>query len=456
MAAASLPRIAPMTDLLQTGTERGLAGWGREALRCALRDALDGLRADCQAGRPRQLDEGFWAEVGDRLAVVPALRLKGAINATGVVLHTNLGRAPWSDEAIAAAAAAAGYGTVEFDLETGGRGGRAPEVAAHLVRLTGAGDGLAVNNNAAAVLLALSVLAQGRKVIVARNELVEIGGSYRMPEVVAAAGAEMIEVGTTNRVHLRDFAAALADPEVGCVFKAHPSNYRIDGFTREPAVAELAAACREHGVPLVYDLGSGVLVGADLAGARDEPTVKDALAAGCDLVTFSGDKLLGGPQAGLIVGAAALVRRLRSNMLTRCLRLDKTILAALEATLAIHALGEQAARQRIPGLRMLSLDQAALRARAHALAARLSGFDVLVVDCEGRVGSGAAPVAPVASAGLSLALVGTGAAELARRLRFQPTPVVGRIQDERLLLDLRTVAEDQEDRLLEALAAVRS
>jgi len=459
MSLPSLPRIPPMTELLQPGIDRGLEPWGRDALREALRAALDELRAQCRGGQARELDGAFWAAVEDRLQVVPALQLQGAINATGVVLHTNLGRAPWPAEAVEAAAAVARYGTVEFDLDGGGRGERAPGVAAALRQLTGAGDGLAVNNNAAAVLLSLSALAAGRKVIVARNELVEIGGSYRMPEVVAAAGAEMLEVGTTNRVHLKDYRAALADPGVACVFKAHPSNFAIEGFTGEAPLDELASLCREHGVPLVYDLGSGVLVGADLPGASGEPTVRAALADGCDLVTFSGDKLLGGPQAGLIVGAAPLVGRLRRDMLTRCLRLDKTILAALEATLRLHALGEQAARERLPALRALAATPEQLRGRAETLAAALSdqgGLEAEAVACESRVGSGAAPTVPVPSAGILLRLPGRGAEETAAWLRRQRPPLVGRIQDDRLLLDLRTVELEEEAALLASVRAAAS
>jgi L-seryl-tRNA(Ser) seleniumtransferase len=445
-----------MNQLLEEGGKRGLAEGGREALRTALAAELGALRAAWRSGREAAPDEAFWDRVAGRLEVLPALGLRRVLNATGVVLHTNLGRAPWAPEAVEAAARTARYGVVEIDLATGGRGGRAPRVAELLAELSGAEDGLAVNNNAAAALLALAALARGRKVVVARSELVEIGGSYRMPAVVAAAGATMVEVGTTNRVHLKDFARALEDPEVACVFKAHPSNFRIEGFHHEAPLGELAALCREHGVPLVYDLGSGVLHGAGLPGVRGEPTVRDALAAGCDLVTFSGDKLLGGPQAGLVVGARSLVRRLRRDMLTRCVRLDKTILAGLEATLSLHALGEEAALQRVPALRALARSVEELRGRAERLAAELAGaapaVRAEVVDCASRVGSGAAPTEDVPSAGLRLTRGGASAEAWAAALRAGEPPVVARIQDEALLLDLRTVEPDEEETLLGALA----
>ncbi|RMH04086.1 MAG: L-seryl-tRNA(Sec) selenium transferase [Planctomycetota bacterium] len=460
MDRSPLPRIPAMNDLLAAGEERGLGDSGREALRRALAAALDELRRDCRRGRPRELDDSFWSRVGELLAVAPAVGVRPVINATGVVLHTNLGRAPWAPEAVrAAAAAAGGYAVVEIDLAGGGRGERAPGVAAQLRRLTGAEDALAVNNNAAAVLLALSALARGRKVAVARSELVEIGGSYRMPEVVAAAGARTVECGTTNRVHLRDFAAALEDPEVACVLKVHPSNFRLEGFTAAVEPAELAELCRAHAVPLVFDLGSGVLGGDDLPGTAGEPNVRAALAAGCDLVTFSGDKLLGGPQAGLVAGAAPLVRRLRRDVLARCLRLDKSILAALEATLGLHALGPAAVRRRLPALRALAADPAELHRRAAALAARLAGpgRSCEAVACESRVGSGAAPTVLVPSAGLRLRVERLAPVELAARLRRSEPPVIPRVQDEAVLLDLRTVAPGEEETLvrvcLDALGA---
>ena len=262
-SSTNLPRIPPMNDLLAQGQERKLDGHGRPALRAALHRALDDLR-----DRWRNGDDGegigprFWQEVEATLAVTPALKLRRALNATGVVLHTGLGRAPWPAEATAAVVAASRAAMVEIDRASGRRGRREHAVVELLRQITGAEDGLVVNNNAAAVLLALAALAGGRKVVMARGEMVEIGGSYRLPEVVAAAGAELAEVGTTNRVHRKDYEAALADPEIGCVIKVHPSNFRVEGFHNELEIDELAELCRAHGVPLVFDLGSGVLAGS--------------------------------------------------------------------------------------------------------------------------------------------------------------------------------------------------
>lgn len=420
--------------------------YGRESVRRACERALDEERARLRAGAAfGGLGAGYWASVRATLEVLPGLKTRRALNATGVVLHTNLGRAPWPVEAAEAVANAAGVAMVEVDRATGKRGRRESAVADLLVRVTGAEAGLAVNNNAAALLLAVSALARGRKAVVARRELVEIGGSYRMPEVVAAAGAEMIAVGTTNRVHSSDYERAIADPGVSCVLKVHPSNFSIEGFTGEPPLEELASLCRARGLPLVYDLGSGVLVGADWPALAGEPTVADALARGCDLVTFSGDKLLGGPQAGLIVGAKPLVERLRRDMLTRCLRLDKAMLAALEAVLAIHALGPEAAVRRIPALARLALTAADLRPRAEALAEALDGrafgWRARAVACESRVGSGASPTAGVPSYGVHLAAADASGEAMAARLRALEPPVFARVQEDGLLLDLRTLDE---------------
>jgi L-seryl-tRNA(Ser) seleniumtransferase len=434
-----------MNALLEEAGRRGLDLERREAVRRACEGALEAVRARLRAGDPSAaVDESYWTEVHERLEVLPRMDMARAINATGVVLHTNLGRAAWAPEAIAAAAAAAGPAVTEIDRETGRRGRRERAVARLLCEVTGAEAALPVNNNAATVLLAVSALARGRKVVVSRSELVEIGGSYRMPEVIEAGGAEMVEVGTTNRTHLKDFEAALADPEVALVLKVHPSNFRIEGFTKEPSLPELKAACEARGVPLVFDLGSGILNGAGLPGLEDEHTVQQALQGGCDIVTFSGDKLLGGPQAGLIVGAAPLVERMRRDMLTRCLRLDKTILAGLEATLSLHALGEEEALRRVPSLRQLALTVEELRPRAEALASALAaaGFQTEVVDCAGRVGSGASPTADLASVGVLLRRDGEDAEQTALQLRRLRPPVFGRVQDEGVLLDLRTMSDD--------------
>jgi L-seryl-tRNA(Ser) seleniumtransferase len=463
-----------MNDLLQEGAARDFDVYGREALHRAIDAALVGIRATLASASPRAIDELFWEEVGSRLAVLPVMRVRKAINATGTVLHTNLGRAPWPREAYEAVEDAIGAAVLEIDPESGQRGKREAPVSALLAELTGAEAGLAVNNNAAALLLAVSALARGRKVVVSRSELVAIGGSYRMPEVIDAAGAEMIEVGTTNKVELDDFRVALRDPGVAAVLRIHRSNFEIEGFTGEPETSDLAALCKEHGVPLVYDLGSGVLHGAEMPCVADEPSVLAALLDGCEVVTFSGDKILGGPQAGLIVGVAPLVERLRRDMLTRCLRLDKTMLAALEATLRVHLLGPDAAFARIPALRMLSLTRKELQLRAESFQQKLLAERTALAsdgaqvpgaadDCallaevvltDGRVGSGASPTADLPGAGLAIQLAGSSADELARRLRLSETAVYARIQDDRVILDLRTVQEHEESELFSALLAL--
>ncbi len=450
------PRIPAMHELLEECTVHGLDSFGREACKAACHAALEFVRQARREGKLEMgVDEAFWQEVRRRLEVVPQLQLGPAINATGVVLHTNLGRAPWPEEAIAAAVRASGAALCEIDRLSGKRGRRDAAVSQLLAQVTGAEAGLPVNNNAATVLLAVSALARGRKVVVARSELVEIGGSYRMPEVIAAAGATMVEVGCTNRVHAKDFAQALQDPAVSMVLRVHPSNYRLQGFVHEVPMATLAELCQQAGVPLVYDLGSGVLVGQDLAGLEQEHPVRHALQEGCDLVTFSGDKLLGGPQAGLIVGAAALVERLRRNMLTRCLRLDKTILAALEATLSIHALGGEAALQRIPALRRLSLSLEELKQRAENLAAKIQSLggrcQAQVLACAGRVGSGASPTEDLPRYGVCLQHAQAGSEEIAGALRRATPPIFARVQEEGVLLDLRTMADKDVDFLLDFL-----
>ena len=450
--STSFPRIPPMNELLDEAVARGVEA-GREAQRAAVSAELDQLRADCRAGKERQLDDSFWSAVADRVAVLPSMRLREALNATGVVLHTNLGRAPWAPEAMEAAQAASRAAVLEVNPHTGRRGRRERAVSDLLAEVTGAEAGLAVNNNAAALTLAVAALARGRACVLARTEMVEIGGSYRMPEVVRSAGARLIEIGTTNRVHLKDYAEALQDPDVGCVLRVHRSNFELHGFTGEPEPEEIAALCRERGVPLAFDLGSGVLRGAGLPGAEEEPSVAAALKAGCDLVTFSGDKLLGGPQAGLVVGPRPLVEKLRSDMLTRSLRLDKTLLAGLEATLSLHALGEEAALSRVPALRQLALQAEDLKPRADALAAALQAeqIDAKVIETAGRVGSGAAPIRDLAGWGVFVTpRTGVEVDALAHVLRMGRPGVFGRVQDGGVLLDLRTI-EPERDAQLQAL-----
>ncbi len=421
-----------------------LAGDGRLAhaasrplLVSAARSALARAREEIKAGA----DPGdLVGRVELELAATREARLRRTINATGVIIHTNLGRAPLAQEALERVrAVAAGYSNLEYDLGEGGRGSRQDHVAPILRRLTGAEAALVVNNNAAAVLLALAALAEGREVLVSRGELIEIGDGFRIPDVLARSGARLREVGTTNRTRAADYERAIG-PETALLLRVHQSNFRVVGFTEQPRLAELVRVGRAHGLPVVDDLGSGVLVELE-----DEPSARDALAAGADLVCFSGDKLLGGPQAGIIVGRGELVERLRRHPLQRALRADKLTLAALEATLALYLEPESAAR-RIPVLRMLVEPVEAVEARAERLAAIVGGE---VEQAVGRVGGGALPLAELPSFACAVE------EELAEPLRRGEPPVVALVRDGRCLLDCRTIADSEVDEVASAVTAAR-
>ena len=427
-------------------------GWGRALLVSALRRALDAARSDIAAGaNPDARPETLLANAAAMLANMPR-GPRPILNLTGTVIHTNLGRAPLPDAAIRALVAAAGASDIEFDLAAGRRGERDDHVEALICELTGAEAATVVNNNAAAVLLVLNTFGSGREVPVSRGELVEIGGSFRIPEIMQRAGARLVEVGTTNRTHARDFEAALSE-RTGLIMKIHPSNYFIDGFTHEVPIAELAALAGPAGVPLAWDLGSGSLVDLSRHGLPREPMPQDGLRAGADLVTFSGDKLLGGPQAGIIVGSRARIRALRENPLKRALRVDKLTLAALAAVLRLWS-DPQRAGVELPALALLIRPQARIRACAEAAAgpvARLLGdsWQVKVVALASQIGSGALPIENLPSAGLairSLAKRGRGGAleHLQQRLRGTEVPVIGRIQNDGLLLDCRCLQEPEQ------------
>ena len=397
----------------------------------AARDILARAREEIRAGAdPGDLRERLRGEL--TAARTPSLRR--VLNATGVIVHTNLGRAPLAEEALARVVETArGYSNLELDLRYGVRGSRQDHVAGILRRLTGAEAALVVNNNAAAVLLALAALAEGREVVVSRGELIEIGDGFRIPDVLARSGARLVEVGTTNRTRAADYERAVG-PETALLLRVHQSNFRVVGFAELPRLAELAAVAARHGLPLVDDLGSGVL--DELAG---EPSARECLAGGADLVCFSGDKLLGGPQAGIVAGRADLVEKLRRHPLQRALRADKLTLAALEGTLQLYL----DAPERIPVLRMLRQDTAAIRARAERLASLTGGT---VEETVGRAGGGALPLAELPSFACAVDEA------LAAPLRAGEPPVVGIVRDGKLLLDCLTLADEEVD---EVAAAVR-
>ncbi|MEX2503974.1 MAG: L-seryl-tRNA(Sec) selenium transferase [Egicoccus sp.] len=411
-----------------------IADHGRRAFVAALRAELDDARARLAGGRgpvPRPGD--LVAAADDAVHRRRAAGLTRVINATGVVLHTNLGRAPLSAAARAAVAEAAGYTTLEYDLGEGTRGSRTRHVGTLAAELSGTEAGTAVNNGAAALLLVLAALATGREVIVSRGELIEIGGSYRLPDVMAASGARLVEVGTTNRTRLADYRAAITD-DTALLLKVHRSNYDVIGFTEEVTVAALSELGREEGVPVVYDLGSGLIRTAQDGPLAAEPSVESAVRAGADLTVFSGDKLLGGPQAGLIVGRSDLLLRCGRHPLARAMRLDKLQRAALEATLESHLRDD--VPMDVPTVAMLHTDVDALQARASWMAAEL-GDGAEATPTEGLVGGGASPGVTLPSWGVALTTDDPDG--LARRLRHGEAPVIARVEEGRVLLDLRTV-----------------
>jgi L-seryl-tRNA(Ser) seleniumtransferase len=404
----------------------------------AARTVLARAREEIQAGfDPGDLAERVLAET----AAVRAPRLRRTLNATGVLIHTNLGRAPLATAALERLAEVGGsYSNLEYDVAAGRRGSRQDHVAGVLRRLTGAEAALVVNNNAAAVLLALAALAEGRQVVVSRGELIEIGDGFRIPDVLERSGARLVEVGTTNRTRVADYERAVG-PETAVLLRVHQSNFRVVGFTERPRLGELVSVGRRHGVPVVEDAGSGALV-----ELGDEPPVRDSVEAGVDLVCFSGDKLLGGPQAGIVVGRAELVERLRRHPLQRALRADKLTLAALEGTLGLYLEPERALRE-IPVVRMLVEPADTVRARAERLAGLVGGR---VEETVARVGGGAMPLAELASFACAVE------EELAAPLRTRDPWVVGVVRDGALLLDCRTLSDAEVDEVADAVLACRS
>jgi L-seryl-tRNA(Ser) seleniumtransferase len=436
MAPSNPLRALPSVDELLGREELAplLERHGRPLVLASVRAALARAREDVQAGFPAGDPlERTTAELEARLR--PSLRR--VLNATGVVVHTNLGRAPLAEAALERVReVGAGYSNLEYDVPAGTRGSRQDHAAAALRELTGAEAALVVNNNAAAVLLALAALAEGREVVVSRGELIEIGDGFRIPDVLARSGATLVEVGTTNRTRLADYERAIGE-RTAALLRVHQSNFRIVGFTEQPRLSELARLADRRGLALVDDLGSGAL-----AETGDEPTARASIEAGAHVVTFSGDKLLGGPQAGIAVGRADLVERMRRHPLQRALRPDKLTLAALEGTLALYRAGSR----ELPVLRMLDEPADAVRARAERLADLTDGA---VEETVARSGGGALPLAEIQSYACALPL------ELAEPLRLGEPPVIGIVRDGRLLLDCRTLAEDEVEEVAEAVRRCR-
>lgn len=457
---SALRRLPSVSDLLATAAARDIACAAGETHAAELsRRVVEVLRQEILNGSlsfDNPLDEaasrlsGLWSS--EELQAV-----KRVINATGVVIHTNLGRSRLPDAARRAIAEAAGYCTLEYDIETGKRGPRAPKAEQLLITLTGAEDVLIVNNCAAAAFFVLSAFASGGEVVISRGELVEIGGDFRVPDVLTQSNATLREVGTTNRTKLADYEKALT-ANTRMILRVHPSNYRIVGFTTVPTAAELAGLARKHNLLFYEDSGSGALVDLSSIGITGEPVVADSIQAGVDIVTFSGDKLLGGPQAGIIAGKGELIGKLRRHPLYRALRVDKITYAALEATLEIHRRGNEL--EEIPTLQMLSMSKEQIATRVSNFLDKLSSklgknsnlvFEV--VNGDSATGGGAAPDAKLETKLIALTHKTLSASRIEHKLRLGETPVITRIVDDRVLIDLRTVSNAEEDELIESLAA---
>jgi L-seryl-tRNA(Ser) seleniumtransferase len=442
--------LPSVSSLLESDGVRALLDRSpRSVVVDAIRRTIDAARSS-PASAPAS--ERAWTDaISAAVSAAERSSLRRVINGTGVVLHTNLGRAPLAIPAIEAITrVASGFSNLEYDIDAGTRGSRYTHCAALLRELTGAEDALVVNNCAAALVLVLNTFADGRDALVSRGELVEIGGSFRIPEIMGKSGARLVEVGTTNRTHLDDYRRAASDA-TGIIVKVHRSNFAVAGFVAEAATTELGGLAMERGVPLLHDLGSGLLFALDDYGLRGEPTARDALVAGgrAAIVTMSGDKLLGGPQAGIILGGRDAIERVRKNPLTRAFRVDKLTLAALESTLALYRDPERARRE-IPALVQLTASIDELRKRAERIRDTLAGVHVAIVDSTASVGGGAFPTATIPS--IALAIDGSAAA-IESRLRAGEPPVVARVGDERVLIDLRTVFPSEDGDIAAAIRA---
>ncbi|MHB0915884.1 MAG: L-seryl-tRNA(Sec) selenium transferase [Thermoleophilia bacterium] len=457
--AGLLRSLPAVEELLETpGLAEAIASYGRGLVVDSARRVIERLRREILNGsEPTAADlepENLAPLVAAAAAAVQKPTLTPLVNATGVVVHTNLGRSVLAPEAMAAVERVAGaYSNLEYDLGKGARGSRHDHITEIITTLTGAENALVVNNNAAAVLLTLATFAAGKEVIVSRGELIEIGGSFRIPDIMASSSAKLVEVGTTNKTRLADYEQAIND-DTAMLLLVHSSNYKIVGFTAEVPIADLARLGHERGPIVVHDLGSGVLV-EGMAALADEPSVFDSLAAGADIVTFSGDKLLGGPQAGIVVGNDEHIRAMKAHPMARALRVDKMTLAALQATLALYLKPDEAIA-RIPTLRMLDEDADSLKARAEALASGLiravgDGAAIAVESDVSKVGGGALPLVELETAVCVVMPAAISVDDLATRLRETDPIVIGRIHKERLLLDLRTILPEQVDEVVAAL-----
>lgn len=455
MSQSELRKLPSVDKLLQAKEVSDLVErHGRDLTLAALRSALEEARQMITNGASAPQIEALVAEAARRLAVEMRPSLYPVINATGVIIHTNLGRAPLSERARRAMSeVSAGYSNLEYDMQTGARGSRYIHAAELLCRLTGAEDALVVNNNASAVLLTLTALAKEREVLISRGQLVEIGGGFRIPDVMRQSGAHLVEVGTTNRTYVSDYADALHPLRTALILRVHHSNFVITGFASEPMPAELVALGDEYAIPVMEDLGSGTLLNTEAYGLAHEPTMQESIAAGVSIVTASGDKLLGGPQAGLVLGKADLIAKLRHHPMARAVRVDKTTLAGLQATLLAYVEGK--ASEEIPVWRMIaaSPDSLASRCRQWRRALKDTNASMAIVDTESTVGGGSLPGQTLPTRALAINIPSPD--RLAACLRqAEPTgrlPVVARIEDDRLLFDPRTVLPEQDAGLIEAI-----
>jgi L-seryl-tRNA(Ser) seleniumtransferase len=452
-----LPAVHEILDgseIRRAEREETLPRW---ALRQAARRVLDRQREEILRGHRKEPEsrERTDADVLREARKLLLTSLRPVVNATGVLLHTNLGRAPLAQEAVRAIQeVASGYSNLELNLDTGKRGLLYEHVEGLLCSLTGAESALVVNNNAAAVYLALRVLAKGKEVVVSRGELIEIGGSFRIPDILQESDATLVEVGTTNRTHLRDYEQAIG-ASTGLLLKVHPSNYRVMGFQKEVSSQELVALGRRYGLAVMEDLGSGCLLDFEIPGLVREPRVADVLRSGVDLVTFSGDKLLGGPQAGILLGRREVLEQIQRHPLNRVLRIDKLTLAALEVTLLLYR-DPQRARSRIPTLSMLSLPESTLRRRAQRLAKRLRehlppSFSIRVRPAAGRAGGGSMPMDSIPGMGVSMESSDFSTHEILAGLRRASPPVIARIEQDRVILDVRTLQRGEDRLILKAV-----